>query len=143
MDFPLCFQILRGKGSRDFFQARKLFFFCQMACNYLLDSHGSTRSVDFDITYLYPIIVTPYLRHENSIFQKISHFKQIHTLLHYIYYIRTLYHYFITLPFLTSLRTSLLFFPPFFLPFPAFLAGLGLGNSPTGSSATSSLSAIS
>ena len=32
-----------------------------MACVYLLNSRGVPRSFDFDITYCYPIIVTPYL----------------------------------------------------------------------------------
>ena len=31
-----------------------------MACIYLLNSCGGTQSFDFDITYFYPIIVTPY-----------------------------------------------------------------------------------
>ena len=31
-----------------------------MACIYLLNSRGGTRSFDIDITYFYPIIVTPY-----------------------------------------------------------------------------------
>ena len=33
-----------------------------MACIYLLNSRGGTRSFDFDITYFYPIIVTPYYK---------------------------------------------------------------------------------
>ena len=32
-----------------------------MACIYLLNSRGGPQSFDFDITYLYPIIVTPYV----------------------------------------------------------------------------------
>ena len=58
--FPIVLSNLARKGSRGFFQERKLIFVCQMACIYLLNSHGGTRSFDFDITYFYPIIVTPY-----------------------------------------------------------------------------------
>ena len=49
-----------------------------MACIYLLNSRGGTRSFDFDITYFYPIIVTPYFRqaylgvHENATFLNYS-----------------------------------------------------------------------
>ena len=39
-----------------------------MACIYLLNSRGGTQSFDFDITYFYPIIVTPYLNED--IFKK-------------------------------------------------------------------------
>ena len=41
------------------FSSQKANFFCQMACIYLLNSRRSPRSFDFDITYFYPIIVTP------------------------------------------------------------------------------------
>ena len=64
MDFLLYFQILR-KGSRIFFQARKLIF-CQMACIYLLNSCGGPQSFDFDITYFsnysYPLLVNEIVR---------------------------------------------------------------------------------
>ena len=56
--FPIVFSNLARKGSRDFCHARKLIF-GQMACIYLLNSCGGPRSFDFDIQYLYPIIVTP------------------------------------------------------------------------------------
>ena len=57
-EFPIVFSNLARKGSRVFFQARRLIS-CQLACIYLLNSRGGTRSFDFDITFLYPIIVTP------------------------------------------------------------------------------------
>ena len=55
MDFPL--QFLNRKGSRFFFKLGS--FFGQMACIYLLNSRGGPQSFDFDITFCYPIIVTP------------------------------------------------------------------------------------
>ena len=42
----IVFSNLARKGSRVFFQARKLFF-CPMACIYLLNSRGGPRSFDF------------------------------------------------------------------------------------------------
>ena len=35
-----------------------------MPCIYLLHSRGGPRSSDFDITFFYPIIVTPYLEED-------------------------------------------------------------------------------
>ena len=57
-----CISNLARKGLRGFFPARKLIFFCRMSCIYLLNSHGGPQSFDFDITYLYPIIVTPCIK---------------------------------------------------------------------------------
>ena len=50
-----------AEGFKGFFKARKLIFFGQMACIYILNCRGDPQSFDFDITFLYPIIVTPYL----------------------------------------------------------------------------------
>ena len=49
---PLHFQILRGRF-QGFFLKLGSICFCQMACNYLLNSRGGPQSFDFDITYLY------------------------------------------------------------------------------------------
>ena len=57
MDFPLYFQILRGRVQGFFFKLGSKFF-CQMACIYLLNSRGGTQSLDFVITtYSYPLII--------------------------------------------------------------------------------------
>ena len=58
MDFPLHFQILRGRVQGFFLQTRKLILFCQMAFIYQLNSHGGPQSFDFVITtYSYPLFV--------------------------------------------------------------------------------------
>ena len=47
--FSIVFSNLAWKGSRVFFQARN-YFFCQMACIYLPNSHGGPQSLNFVIT---------------------------------------------------------------------------------------------
>ena len=64
MDFPLYFQILRGRVQGVFFKLGS-YFFCQTACIDLLKSCGGPQCFDFDITYFYPIIVTPYPKERN------------------------------------------------------------------------------
>ena len=64
--FPIAFSNVARKGLGFFFQARKLIFFCQMACSYLLNSHGGTQSFDFDNTYFiynnsYPLLKESFL----------------------------------------------------------------------------------
>ena len=68
MDFLLYFQILRKMVPGFFCQARKLVF-CQIVFIYLLNSCGSPRYLDFDITFLYPIIVAPYYEGISQILQ--------------------------------------------------------------------------
>ena len=52
--FPIVFSNLARKGSRGFFQARKLIF---LPTIYLLNSRGGTQSFDFVITtYSYPLL---------------------------------------------------------------------------------------
>ena len=59
MDFPLYFQILRGRVWFFFF---KLGFFCQMASIYLLNSREGPQSLDLSS----PLIVIPYHRQLNA-----------------------------------------------------------------------------
>ena len=62
MDFQLHLQILRKRVQVFFLQARKLFFFLEMAFINLLNSRGGPQSFDFDITYFisnqsYPLLI--------------------------------------------------------------------------------------
>ena len=57
MDFPLHFQILRERVWDFFLQARKLFFFAKWL---VLNNCEGPQGFDFDMTFLFPIIVTPY-----------------------------------------------------------------------------------
>ena len=47
--FPIVFSNLALKGSGFFFKLESKFY-CQMACIYLLNSHGGPQSLDFVIT---------------------------------------------------------------------------------------------
>ena len=51
MDFPLYFQILRGRIQVFFLQARKQIF-CHMACIYPRNSRGVPQSLDVVITHV-------------------------------------------------------------------------------------------
>ena len=58
MDFPLYFQILRGRVWGFVFKLGSYFFFCKMACIYLLNSRWGPQSLDLVITtYSHPLVI--------------------------------------------------------------------------------------